>query len=98
MQPARFTIRRVFTPRDQVHTYYMNLLERAKQSGLERRPGQTPYEHTAKLISELPDSQEALSQLTDAFIEARYSQQDIANERVDEARTLWQQIKAKLRI
>ena len=76
----------------------MGLLTRAHESGLERRPGQTPYEHTARLISALPDSQDALTRLTEAFVEARYSQQNIEAEQVNQARTLWQQIQTRLQI
>lgn len=96
-QPATFTIRRPSTARDQIHAYYLSVLQRARQSGLERRPGQTPYEYTAQLASELPDSQEALNQLTQAFIEAQYSQQDIETEDVNQARTLWQKLRTTLR-
>jgi hypothetical protein len=85
------------TLREQIYFYYWSLLKRAGEQGWGRHPGQTPYEYNATLSSEWPSHQEAIIQLTEAFVEARYSQQAIDVEQVHRMRDLWGQIRNALR-
>ena len=70
----RYVNLRKLSPRDRVRFFYQALLRRGGESGLPRRPSQTPYEYENDLTVSLPDVDADLAALTDGFIEARYSQ------------------------
>ena len=82
---------------DRMVYYYLSILRRAALRGYPRSPSQTPHEYDAKLGSYLPQVDEELDRLTEAFVEARYSKHlvDAAEERQVQAD--WKTIKAALR-
>jgi hypothetical protein len=77
--------------------YYLSILRRAALRGYPRSPSQTPHEYDVKLGSHLPQVDEELDRLTEAFVEARYSKHlvDAAEER--QVRDDLKTIKAALR-
>jgi len=85
------------SPREQVLYYYLSILQRARQRGIPRRAAQTPREYSATLEPSLPEVQQEIGTLTDAFVEARYSRHIIGSDRVSQVRVSWQQVKAALR-
>jgi hypothetical protein len=85
------------SPRERVYYYYLSILRRAGQVGLERHAAQTPYEYDATLEPHLPDAQEEMQALTRAFVEARYSRRDPDHEQVGRLRGQWERLKAALR-
>ena len=91
-----FGLRRL-SPRQQVQFFYLAMVRRGRQHGLERQPSQTPYEYAQTLQDSLPESEQAVSGLTDSFIEARYSRHDITVEKVSRVRQHWERIKRALR-
>lgn len=84
------------SPRQNVLNYYRNILQRAAQQGIGRQQTQTPYEYDHTLEPKLPAAQEELAHLTDAFVEARYSQHDITPEDAERARKEWERVKDAL--
>ncbi len=60
--------------REQVYYYYLSTLDHAQAQGVARRLSQTPYEYYEVLNAKLPAAQDEMGELTEAFIEARYSQ------------------------
>ncbi len=94
---TRFFSLRGLSPRDLVRYFYLSTERRADKAGQPRRPGQTPYEYRAALDETFPDLEPDLTGLTEAFVEARYSQQPIEKEDAEAVKPLWQRIKAALR-
>jgi hypothetical protein len=84
-------------PREQVLYYYLSLVRRAGELGVRRRPAQTPSEYEPVLASELPDVENELAALTDAFVEARYSPRPVDPEAPSRARALWSRLRAAMR-
>jgi hypothetical protein len=82
--------------RERVLYYYLSILQRAGQQGLPRQPDQTPYEYNATLESSLPQAQQEMGLLTQAFVEARYSRRAIEPDYVRYVRANWQRVKAAL--
>jgi hypothetical protein len=79
--------------REQLRLLYVNLLERASKRGHARRAGQTPYEFAQTLTQVAPDAKAEINELTQAFVESRYSQHDVPPERVSWAERVIGRIK-----
>jgi hypothetical protein len=82
--------------RDQILYYYLSLLRRAGELGFPRRPAQTPREYEPTLATHLPEAQAETDQLTQAFVEARYSRQAIGGDQARRARAYWERVRAAL--
>ncbi len=95
--PFRFFRLGALPPRERVLYYYLSILRRAGRQGFPRRRAQTPHEYDASLGPHLPEAQQEMSLLTQAFVEARYSRHAIDQERARQVRADWQRVKAGLR-
>lgn len=96
--PWRYLNLRRLTPRDRVRFYYRALLRRGREAGLPRRPGETPLEYEQELAQALPEAGTPLSDLTDEFLEAQYSQHPIPPARAEAARQRWEAVRRALRL
>jgi hypothetical protein len=85
------------SPREKIIYFYLNLVEMASQHGLERKPSQTPYQYESQLKSALPDVDEDVHNLTDTFLEARYSRHTVEDPQARQAQSLWEHIREVLR-
>ncbi len=85
------------SPRDQIRFYYLALVQRASDQGVRRRTSETPLEFSRELKEAWPESNDALDEMTDAFLEARYSPQPIEKDKVLAIREQWARLKGKLR-
>lgn len=95
--PGRYISLRKLSPRQRVMFFYLALLRRSSESGLPRKPWQTPYEYSRDLNLELAGTQDELDEMTDAFVEARYSRHEITTERASFVKTLWDRLKKAIR-
>ncbi len=93
----RYVRVRGLAPRDQVRFYYQALLRRARESALPRRPAQTPSAYEQDLQAALPEAAASVDQLTQAFLEAQYSQHPIEPAAAETARTGWEALRQALR-
>lgn len=84
------------TAREKVVYYYLNILERVQKGGLARRPPQTPFEFEPELSQAAPEAEQEVSILTQAFVQARYSRQELNETQAGLARVLWQRIRQAL--
>jgi hypothetical protein len=91
-----FSLRRL-APRDLVRYFYLSAARRAAQAGQPREPGQTPYEYEAGLGERFPDLEPDLTELTEGFVKARYSQRPVRSEDAEAVKGPWQRLKAALR-
>ncbi len=88
---------RSLEPRQKIIFYYLALLRRADDAGLPRQDGQTPYEYASSLTSQLEEGQDGVTDLTNSFVKARYSRQEIPSKDANRAETLWDTLRRILR-
>ena len=93
----QFVNLRRLTPRQRILFYYLALVRRGGESGLSRQPWQTPYEYAHRLEPELPEEQGALQAMTEAFVEARYSQHPVETVQVSAVQRAWERLRMALR-
>jgi len=94
--PWRYVSLRRMSPRDRVRYFYLSVLHRAQRQGLGRRPALTPLEYEALLGEQLADAEISVHELTQAFIEARYSEHNVDQQGANLAQRAWQRIKRAL--
>jgi hypothetical protein len=88
---------RRLNPRQKIIFYYLALVRRAKEAGLPRQDGQTPYEYARSLTSSLEEEKDGVEAMTESFIEARYSRHDISAKEARRAESIWEAIRRVLR-
>jgi hypothetical protein len=72
--------------RERILYHYYGVLHRAQRRGLPRRSSETPSEYEHSVSRWLPQAEAELSQLTAAFVEARFSQHPVGSREVRQAR------------
>jgi hypothetical protein len=98
LRPFRFLRLSSLSPRERILYYYWSILKRAERWGLSRRPAQTPREYRASLEPHLPEVEAEVGELTEAFIEARYSRHPVDAAGAQSVKEDWQKIKGSLRM
>lgn len=88
---------RNMTARALVRHYYSLLLQRGAQSGVPRNPAQTPSEYAQMLDQQAPDAAHDVNQLTETFVEARYSMHDVSEQQAAAVREWFIHIRNALR-
>ncbi len=68
--------------REQIRYHYLTTLDRAEEAGFARRQMETPYEYRENLDPHLSEGHDAMQELTEAFVEARYSTHALTEEDV----------------
>lgn len=94
----RFVRLNALSPRDQVRYFYLALVRRAGEHGVKRRDSQTPLEYGHNLQEVWPEAEGDLQELTNAFLEARYSSQPMDRNEAKTIRERWNRLKAHLRM
>lgn len=85
------------SPREQIRYYYLALVRRAGERGVGRRESETPLEYVQNLKEVWPEAEGDLDELTQAFLEARYSPQPIEKADANSIKERWKRLKARLR-
>lgn len=88
---------RSLSPREKVRYYYLSVVRRAEEKGVERGKSETPSEFAADLIREWPEADSEVEALTDAFVKARYSPQPMTGDDLGPVKELWNRIKFAIR-
>ena len=83
--------------RQRVAFFYLALVRRGGESGLPRRNSETPTEYAVTLQAALPDVDQDIASLTEAFIEARYSPKPVLPEKASLVRATWERVRKALR-
>lgn len=96
VQP-RFLRLSALSPREQIRYYYLALIRRAGERGVKRRDSDTPLEFVRDLKDAWPDAETDLEELTQAFLEARYSPQPIEKPEANSIKARWKALKSRLR-
>lgn len=88
---------RSLSPREKVRYYYLSVIRRAEEKGVERGKSETPSEFAADLKQEWPEADKEVETLTDAFLKARYSPLPMSGEDLGPVKETWNQIKSMIR-
>ena len=92
----RYVSLRNLSPRDRVRYYYLSVLHRTAQQGLGRSPAATPLEYRETLTGALSDVTDQVGELTEAFVEARYSAHTIGEDDSSRVKSIWRQVRRAL--
>jgi hypothetical protein len=84
-------------PRDQVRRYYLRAIKEASDEGVVRPPHKTPIEFAEDLRAGWPETEGDVRELTEAFVDARYSEHEIGDEEVSTAESAWRRLVRGLR-
>jgi len=95
-RPFRFLRLGALSSRQRILYYYLSIVERARRQGYPRRSSETPYEYDATLGPKLPEAQQELTWLTQAFVEARYSRRTFDREQERRVRAIWKRVRSAL--
>ena len=79
-------------PRERVRYYYLKMISRADERGVERPAAATPLEFARTLDEEWPDAEMDIEALTDAFLAARYAPVEIEREQVTQTQEAWRRV------
>jgi len=79
-----------------IREIYQRLLWQASYFGIARRRHETPYEYTSRLAQAVPDGSKQLGQLTDIYIDVRYSDHEAEDRQVTHANSLWRVLRRLL--
>jgi len=84
---------RQLNPRERIMALYLNLIKVGGSHGLHRRDSQTPYQYSQEITQTLPEVSPEMVDLTEAFVEARYSDHPVQEERLNPLQLEWERIK-----
>ena len=87
---------RSLDPRRRIYFFYLAMIRRGSDRGVARKPSQTPAEYAIQLEKAVPEAGEDIGSLTQAFIEARYSCQEVDSGKADLLRATWDRIRRAL--
>ena len=85
-------------PRRQIYFFYLAMIRRGSEQGVERKPSQTPSEYAATLERVLLSVNEDVHSITEAFVEARYSPRKINSEEANLVKAAWKRVRRALQI
>lgn len=88
---------RSLTPQQRIRFYYLALIRRSSEVGITRKSSQTPYEYAQTLAGDVAGNEQELNEMTEAFIEARYSTHPISPEQVGRTRQAWDRLRQILK-
>ncbi len=78
-----------------IRRIYANLMRLGAEAGYPRRQAQTPYEYLETLCQALPGSQEDVTVITEAYVQAHYGQLPDSLEEVQRIRACWERAHAR---
>jgi hypothetical protein len=86
------------TPRQQVAFFYHALVQRGEKVGYPRQPSQTPYEYAHFIEPVIAEEIDSLTELTEGFLEARYSLHEVTPKKVNQVKQAWIRIRGRLKL
>jgi hypothetical protein len=85
---------RSLDPRRQIYFFYLAMIRRGAEQGVRRKPSQTPSEYAVTLEKALPSAGEDIDSITEAFVEARYSRQEVDPGKANVVKATWARIRS----
>ena len=83
--------------RQRIRYYYLALVRQASQQGVARQQHQTPLEYEQPLHDSWPDTASEVDEITQAFLQARYSRRPVDEEEAASIETTWKTVKPRLK-
>jgi hypothetical protein len=96
LSPAGLINLRSLDPRRRIYFFYLAMIRRGGEQGLTRKPSQTPSEYAVQLEKAVPSASEDIDSITEAFIEARYSRQEVDSGKAELVKAAWGRIRRAL--
>jgi hypothetical protein len=87
---------RALDPRQRIYFFYLAMVRRGGELGVTRHPSQSPAEYAVTLRQALPPAEDDVESITEAFIQARYTRQEIDAPKAESVKTTWGRIRRKL--
>ena len=87
---------RTLDPRRRVLFFYLAMIRRGGELGFTREPSQTPAEYAVRLEQAVPSAGDDIDSITEAFVQARYSRQEIDPQKADGVKAIWARIRRAL--
>jgi hypothetical protein len=87
---------RALDPRRRILFFYLAMIRRGGEQGWTRKLSQTPSEYAVHLEKVLPSASEDIDSITEAFIQARYTRQEIDVNSADRIKAIWGRIRRAL--
>ncbi len=75
-----------------IRRIYANLVRLATEAGYPRGKAQTPYEYLGTLYEALPDSEEEVTVITEAYVKAHYGQLPDSQLALQQIRDCWERV------
>ncbi|MFQ5340826.1 MAG: DUF4129 domain-containing protein [Anaerolineae bacterium] len=77
-----------------IRAIYANLLALMAAADYPRQAGQTPYEFEPTVAEVLPARETEISSITNAYVRARYGEQDVSDDELEGLREAWRLVRA----
>lgn len=81
------------TDREKIYAAYFDALDASKEVAGSRTPSQTPHKYVRNIVQNVPDAIENFTELTDAFVEARYTQAPVEHDTISFVNRLTKKLK-----
>ncbi|MDD5287828.1 MAG: DUF4129 domain-containing protein [Dehalococcoidales bacterium] len=75
-----------------IREIYQHLLWQANRLRIPRESYETPYEYAQRMGRAVPDGKEPLNELTHLYIDVRYGEHPVEEEKIDAANNLWHRL------
>jgi hypothetical protein len=72
------------------------MLQQASEHGINRRPGETPFQFAPRLEDAVEDEEHPVTSLTEQFVEIHFASRPVAEESIPYFERLWQRIRKAL--
>jgi hypothetical protein len=82
--------------RRRIYFFYLAMIRRSSEQGLARKPSQSPSEYAVTLEKALPSAGEDIDSITQAFVQARYSRQEVDSGKAELVKGTWERIRRAL--
>jgi len=96
LSPPGWMSLRSLDPRRKIYFFYLAMVRRGAEQGVTRNPSQTPSEYAVTLENALPSAAEDIDSITEAFVEARYSRQEVDSSKAESVKAIWGRIRNAL--
>ena len=96
LAPAAWINFRALDPRRRIFFFYLAMVRRGQEQGIRRKASHTPAEYARQLDRALPSASEDIDSITEAFIEARYSRQEVDSDKANQVKAIWGRIRRAL--
>lgn len=80
-----------------IREIYQRLLRETSQLRIARQHSETPYEYAMRFSRSVPEGSEYLNELTDVYVNVRYSELDAGEKQTESANSIWRVLKSLLR-